>query len=269
VKRVLFIALFFLLPLALLLGRQVWLPSRTVNAEGMAVANRLYEEGKYAQASQAYEQVAAQGVADAALFYNLGNAYFKQADVGRAILNYRRAGWISPRDADIHANLALARSQRLDRLEDEGEDALPLRLADASRSLTLDELATSALALWFLCALLLIAFSLAQHGSGLREGLQYALIVAALLLCAGVFLLASRLYLEQSKPDGVILAEQVEVSSAPGGGVVQFNLHSGAEVSILEQRREWVRLALPGGKLQGWLPASALARVTPPNRPDF
>ena len=93
--------------------------------EAMVTANRLYEDGQFAQAAQAYQQLADQGFADSALFFNLGNAYFKQGDYGRAILNYRRAEQLAPRDEDIAANLALARAQRVDQFEENGEEPAP------------------------------------------------------------------------------------------------------------------------------------------------
>ena len=59
--------------------------------EAMTATNALYEDGLYEQAARSYQQLADKGYDDPALYYNLGNAYFKQGDLGRAILNYLRA----------------------------------------------------------------------------------------------------------------------------------------------------------------------------------
>src|SRR5262249_48343930 len=48
--------------------------------------------------------------------YNLGNALFKGGKIGLAILNYRRAEFLAPRDPDIAANLAFARNYRVDKV---------------------------------------------------------------------------------------------------------------------------------------------------------
>jgi tetratricopeptide (TPR) repeat protein len=90
----------------------------------MAMAHQLYESGQYAKAAEAYQQLVDQGYSDAALFYNLGNAYFKQGDIGRAILNYRRAERLHPRDPDTRANLELARSLAVDQIEDGNQSGL-------------------------------------------------------------------------------------------------------------------------------------------------
>src|SRR5438552_9134717 len=72
-------------------------------------ANRLYEEGKFTEAAAAYEKMLQQGQASPALYFNLGNALFKAGQVGRAVLNYRLAERLAPRDTDIRANLKFAR----------------------------------------------------------------------------------------------------------------------------------------------------------------
>src|SRR5213596_601477 len=77
--------------------------------------NALYAQKDYAGAALAYEQ-ALQAGHSAAVHYNLGNALFKAGKIGRAILNYRRAHYIDPRDPDITGNLDFARNYRVDKV---------------------------------------------------------------------------------------------------------------------------------------------------------
>jgi cytochrome c-type biogenesis protein CcmH/NrfG len=93
--------------------RPLWAQETAVKMT-MQAANQLHEAGQYEDATTAYEHLVNQGVAESTLFYNLGNAYFKQGEVGRAILNYDRAARLNPRDADIQANRELARLQVVD-----------------------------------------------------------------------------------------------------------------------------------------------------------
>jgi hypothetical protein len=238
-------------------------PSVTA-AESMLTANHLYESGQFTQAAQAYQQLVDQGYADGALFYNLGNAYFKQGDVGRAVLNYRRAEGFAPRDPDIQANLSLARAQIIDQLEEVAADrGFFGNLADFTQSwLTINELAMMTLGLWVLAAFLIIAFGSSRRGSALREGVGYALVVSSLLLVVGLMGLVSRLHLENTQPAAVVVAQAVDVTSGPGSQyVTEFVLHSGTEVSLVETRGNWVRLAVSGGELQGWVPEGAVETV--------
>ena len=238
-------------------------PSVTAT-ETMLTANQLYEAGQFSQAAQAYQQLADQGFADSALFYNLGNAYFKQGDYGRAILNYRRAEQLAPRDADIEANLSLARAQIVDQLDEiTTQEGLFANLAGVTGGwLTRNELAMTSLGLWVSLTFLIVAFNSSKKGGGLREGLGYALVVTSLLLTVSLVGLVSRMYVNSAQAEAVVLAQEVDVTSGPGTQyVTEFALHNGAEVRMLETRGSWVRLALSDGELQGWVPAAAVEAV--------
>jgi hypothetical protein len=237
--------------------------STATAGDAMRTAGLLYEQGEYAQATQAYDQLAAQGFADGVLFYNLGNAHFKQGDYGRAILNYRRAQEFAPRDPDIGANLALARAQTADEFEVTEESGMVALLGESVQGrFTMNEVAMAALAAWILFVFVMILFADSQAGSAWRKGLQYALVMSAVVLVVAVLALGSYLYVTDGRSEGVVVAAEVEVISGPGAQyVTEFTLHTGAEVDLIESRGSWVRLAMPGGELEGWVPANAVEVV--------
>src|SRR5437867_7486838 len=80
-------------------------------AAAFDAANKLYYEGKFAEAAAAYEKLAQSGQGAPALYFNLGNALFKSGQIGRAIAAYRQAEQLTPRDPDVRANLQFARNQ--------------------------------------------------------------------------------------------------------------------------------------------------------------
>jgi hypothetical protein len=264
-KRIGLVVLLFLSMIGLFAATRVQLlalsevPSARAS-ERMDVANQLYEEGKYVEAVQAYEQLASQGVIDSALFYNLGNAHFRRGDYGRAILNYRRAQELAPRDADIAANLALARAQAADQVEEAGDEGLLGQIGSSVLGwVTLDELAMATLFAWILFVFVLILFASARRGSGWRRGLRYVVAMATIVLAFGVLCLGSSLYVHSSHSEAIVIAAEVDVTSGPGTQyVAEFTLHSGAELDLLEVRENWVRVALPGEELEGWVPATAV-----------
>jgi tetratricopeptide (TPR) repeat protein len=267
------IILIFLTMLSLFVVNQAQLLAKTpamsdrrsaaVASETMFTANEFYEMGQFAQAAQVYQQLVDQGFTDSALFYNLGNAYFKQTDYGRAILNYRRAQQLAPRDADIKANLNLARAQTVDQLETEDNARFLTRLGQLVQGwLTVNELAMAALGTWILFMLILILYGSTRAGSARRKGLQYALVATGLVLVVGILALGSSLYMANNHSEGVIVASKVDITSGPGSHyLTEFMLHSGAEVNLVETRGNWVRLALPGSELGGWVPNTAVGAL--------
>jgi len=254
-------ALFLVIFYLLLTGLSVSLAQEpTSPTDAMAAANQNYEVGRYAEAAAGYEAIVAYGIQNSAIYYNLGNAYFKLGDLGRAILNYRRAYRLEPRDTDIRTNLAIARAQTIDQLEASPAGALANLVQIAEEWLTLQEAALLALALWLvICGLVTQSFLWPR----LRRWCWVGAALAGLFLVIGLFSIANRYYAEQRYPPAVIIAPQVNVTSGPGDAdqyLVEFDLHSGAEVRLIESRSGWNRISLPGD-LQGWIPADAVEVV--------
>src|SRR4030081_1101415 len=88
-----------------------------------AKANQAYAEARFQEAAEGYESLVQAGHWNAALFYDLGNAYYRLGSFGKAILNYERALTLDPRQPEADANLRLARDEaralelRKDRIE--------------------------------------------------------------------------------------------------------------------------------------------------------
>jgi tetratricopeptide (TPR) repeat protein len=228
--------------------------------EAMLAANRAYEKGEYLEAAAGYEAIIRYGIDNSDLYYNLGNAYFKHGDLGRAILNYRRAYRLAPRDPDILTNLTIARAQTVDRLDVDNEGTLANLVQMAEEWLTLREAAFLALALWLiLCGLAVIAILQPRR----RRWWATGIVVIGFFLLVGLASMFNRYYTERVYPPAVIVAQKVDVTSGPGGTdqyLVEFDLHSGAEVQLLESRPGWRRISL-SGNLQGWVPEETVELV--------
>ncbi len=244
--------------LGLILGLLAVQPSLAQESE-MQVANSLYENGRYVEATQAYEQLVAQGIHDSAIYYNLGNAYFQQGDIGQAIFNYQRAAQLAPRDADIQANLAAARAEAVDQIPVASSNPLENFATAIRQYLTINEMALFALGTWFLFGLIWLVYR--QMGNGRsKEIWQYGLILSGLVMIVATFSLGSRIYVENGREQAVVIADVVDVSTGPSvDTITEFDLHSGAEIELMEKRGDWVKLSLPGGQVQGWIPAAAVA----------
>ncbi len=74
-------------------------------------ANQEYAEGHFKEAIAGYETLVRSGPLSANLFYDLGNAYFRSSDFGRAILNYERALALERQHPEAAANLQIARDE--------------------------------------------------------------------------------------------------------------------------------------------------------------
>lgn len=259
----------------LMLAKPVWAQNTAVQGaavtDRMALGNQLYESGRFVEAAQAYQQLVDQGLRDAALFYNLGNAYYRSDDLGQAVLNYERAIRLAPRDADVRYNLNIARSQVVDQFDTTNTATAIARFTIFARSwLTVNEMAKLLLALWLGLFALLLGIGYGRS-SRVRQVLRGVVVVTAVLWLGGLVSLGSRLYLERTRPEVVILTDSVPVMSSPSlqagstqgaAGTAEFTLHAGAKVNLVEARGDWIRLTLPGDQLQGWVPSDTVAAIS-------
>ena len=215
--------------------------------------NRLYAQKDYAGAVKAYDEALKSGH-DPRTHYNLGNALFRTGKIGEAIVNYRRAYYLAPRDRDVSANLAFARAYRLDKST---TLASPLaHLADRTlRVLSRNEASLLAGILFTLAGLALSAW-IVWRGRLLAY-------VAGLFALVGLYgFLAQQLWAgEVADRPAVVVVPEVSAASGPGDEFKQvLLLHDGTEVRIRETRGDWALIQLPGGS-GGWLKQSAVERV--------
>ena len=224
----------------------------------MARANERYERGGYAEATQQYEALIDRGYSDAALYFNLGNAYLESGDLGRAILNYLRARRLSPRDTDIRDNLELARGMTVDRVGTERDSLVESVSYFGHRWATPDELGTTAILLWAASGLAIGALMM-WRVFPLRRVLRAVTAFAAVATAMSLLLVVSMTYANPYDNTSVVTAAAVEIVSGPGPQYPEeFTLYSGAQVRVTDSRHGWLRIELPGGELRGWVPSHTI-----------
>ena len=208
-------------------------------------ANRLYEQGKFTEAVGAYEQLLAQGKASAPLYFNLGNAWFRAGRLGQAILNYRLAERLSPRDPDIRANLRFARNTVAG-----GNASAPASWRDWALRLTINEWAClAAVGLWATFAVLAIG-QIAPALRGTLKRLRTAAAFATILAAAGLLVAG----LDRYGAQWVIVAGRDTVmrhgplDESPSLQTLQ----AGQELQVVDQKDNWFRVA-GAARGAGWL----------------
>jgi len=83
-------------------------PMSAADRATFARANQLAEAGQFAAAVNLYEQLSAQGLVNADLFYNLGQAYTQLGQNSKGLEYYTRAAQLAPRDGQIAERLKQA-----------------------------------------------------------------------------------------------------------------------------------------------------------------
>lgn len=241
----------FLLPLVLVAQEE----SQLINAANDAYQNQAYEE-----AIQQYQTLIDQGYQSSTLFYNLGNAYFKSGQMGKAVLYYEKAKVLAPFDADIRHNLKVVDAQ----LEDNIEPLAPFFLirwwnfwVNAFSPTTWSIigivclwLGVAGLAIWLL--------GKERRRKKLGFFIGVGLLIGSLFPFALAYSGNQRM---QNNGLAVIMEQEIGLKTAPDDQSQDlFRLHEGTKVQILDQIGTWYKVKLADGEI-GWLLASQLERV--------
>ena len=219
--------------------------------------NAAYNEGRYSTASDIYESILSSGEHSAKLYYNLGNAYFKQEMLGKAILNYNRALRLAPSDEDIRHNLEYAEQATKDNIEQ-----IPVFFLTAwSRTVRniMGGNAWTIISLMMLSIALLsaLAYQLAQRIS-LRKMGFYAMVVAAVLfIISSTFAYQQRQSVVNSQ-EAIVMSSAVSVKSSPDRAATDlFVIHEGTKLSLGEKINGWQEIRIADGR-KGWVESSRI-----------
>jgi tetratricopeptide (TPR) repeat protein len=218
-------------------------------------ANKLYEQAKYPEAVSAYEKLVQQNTVSAALYFNLGNALFKTGKIGEAILNYRLAERLAPRDPDIQANLQFARAG-----VNGGTTAASARWKHWLSVLTLNELAVIAMLSAWIWFFLLILKQLRPPVDRSLSG--YTATAGGVTLLVGLWigiLWNARFRTEAA----VIVVTEAVVRYGPLDESQSFyTLHDGGEVIVLNHLNDWLQVQDAAQRI-GWVQLKQVAILPP------
>jgi len=219
-------------------------------------ANMYYEAGEYGRAIAENEKILEMGFRSGNLYYNLGNCYFKNGELGKAILNYKRAARYIPTDSDLRSNYRHAVS--LMKQRDPPEKRLPFTgwLDHAMSYLTMGQGIALALVIFYAFVVILITIRVFKHSGGFMA-LSVWILGAALVLVL-IPLCYKALEYERA---GVVVNTIVDARFEPiDDATVHFPLYEGMKVYVLRKRAGWYKIRRPDGRI-GWVPESSLERV--------
>ena len=235
-------------------------PTTTDAEELWDMANLAYNEGNFAKAVATYEQILSQNLHSAALYYNLANAYFKQGELGKALLNYNRASRIAPGDEDIRHNQEYAEKMTKDSIEKIPEFFLITWLRSVRGAMSCTAWTVLSIVMLATALVMALLYLLAQRMS-LRKVGFYTMAVAVLLFVAtSIFAISERNQLV-GRSEAIVMSTAASVKSSPDRSATElFVLHEGTKVSIGETTDGWAEVRIADGR-KGWIEDKRIERI--------
>jgi tetratricopeptide (TPR) repeat protein len=228
-------------------------PSLLAQADAeFAKANQEFAQGHFKEAISGYEALIRAGQWSANVFYDLGNAYFRTGDFGRAILNYERALALERHHPEATANLQIARDEA---------HALEIQPSSPERYLqfaSVNQYSIAAATAFWLAIFAMFALIFTRPRSARAIAVS---ICCLLVLAVAVYAIFTLERGSKGQALAVVTGKDVQARLATADTANSvLALPAGSEIKILSTRGDWIYAALPNN-LRGWIPAKNAEQV--------
>lgn len=221
------------------------------SAELFKTGNIAYKAKEYTKAIESYTRVLDSGEVSAALYYNLGNAYYNTGQVPQAILQYERALKLSPSDKNILTNLKIA-NEELESAVIPIPDFILLRVWRGFAGLfSATVWVIVQFILGILCVLGIYWWRLGDSSTQKLNGFTLMLSTLALLLLS--YFAGSTAHDMSEVQQSAIVLQDNKLRISPDDASEEIEaLIPGVKVRILDQIDDWYQVSL-ANKEQGWI----------------
>lgn len=223
-------------------------------------ANQAYIDGDFAAAIKSYSAIENRGYYSARLYYNLGNAYFKNGELGKAILYYNRALVVSPSMDDAKYNLEIAEVQTKDNISVVPEFFLNRWMRSLRSSMSCMAWSLLSVVFFAVMALFVLLFLLGTALRVRKTGFYGTIVALLLFIFTTSFAISSRNSIV-NRTEAIVMSSAISVKSSPDRLATDlFVLHEGTKVTISSAVDGWCEITISDGK-KGWTESSHLERI--------
>lgn len=230
------------------------------NESLIQAANNAYNQGLYDSALTTYNQITEAGYESGELYYNMGNAYYKNNDIASAILYYEKALKLLPNDESIEYNLNIANSMIVDKIETVPELFFKDWWNFFYNMFNTDTWAAAALISFSILIFTIGIFII----TGKRKTRKLTFYLSLLFMVSTIFsttLAYQKYYYNTEHKEAIVFDLSITVKSSPTQNAVDlFVIHEGTKVRIIDRIDNWVEIKIKNGSI-GWLPANSIKEI--------
>jgi tetratricopeptide (TPR) repeat protein len=215
-------------------------------------AEKAYDSRNYPEAIKNYEKLINAGYRSYQLYFNLGNAYYRNNQLGKSIYYYELARKSKPGDEDVRINLAIASSKTIDKIEAKENFFISAVKSNLLTSFTTNTWAWLSVAGIALFALFFFGFISSEVVQLKRIFFVLGCLFFVFFICSYA-LGYSALKARYENKFAVVLAKEVGVMNEPTEmAKTKFKLHEGTKIRVVENNGDWLLIKLDNGN-EGWM----------------
>jgi len=223
-------------------------------------AEKAYDSKKYKEAISSYEKLIKEGYKSYQLYFNLGNAYYRNNELGRAIYYYELARKAEPNDEDVRINLGIASAKTIDKIDSKENFFIAAVKTNILSSFTTNTWAWLNISSLMLACILFFLF-ISSHKLIVK---RISFLLSTLLFISFIltyFLGYSAVKSRVENKFGIILSKEIKIMNEPTAlAKSKFSLHEGTKIHVVENNGDWVLIKLDNGN-EGWVKLSEVGII--------
>lgn len=214
--------------------------------------NTFYNNGKYNEAIEKYEDIINSDQHSAEVYFNLGNAHYKLNHIAPSIYYYEIALQLDPKDKEVKNNLSFAKNMTIDAIETVPEIGISRFTRKAINIFSFEIWAYLSVFFMILFVILFMTYYFTVRTRTKRFSLVSSLSSILLSLVLLIFAFKKDSIDKKYNP-AIVFSQESLVRTDPNlSGEEAFRLHEGTKVQVLDTANNWTEILLVDGKT-GWI----------------
>ncbi len=236
------------------------------------MADEAYMRGApqdYIEAIRLYNMAIEKDGSSAAIYYNLGNAYYRADSLAKAIICYERALRLNPTDKDIRANLEFVNGKIIDAQPTGGISNIIVEIS--MQMLSPNGWAVVSIVL-FVAVLLLTAGYIFSRNIRLRKVFFFIALILFIVNVICIIITINASSVAGDNNEAIVTATSTQLSTSPSTPLDESQkamlLHEGSKVRVIRELstpndprvKKWIEVEVAGDN-RAWIEAEAIEKI--------
>ncbi len=234
--------------------------SQTENELNFKSAVELYNNGNYNEAVNLFIEIINNGEHSDALYFNLGNSYYKLNDIPNSIYYFEKALKLNPNDKDIINNLSYSQNMLIDKIDLLPSNQLSDFLNYISMFFSIKQWLVIGIIFLYFFLILFVFYFFKRVSNTKKRYFTYSTI----LFCASIIFIltaVTKFENQNSNLEAIIFEKKIDLRTEPNyRSEIQFNLNEGTKVNIKEELDDWILVELSNGT-SGWMESKSIKKI--------
>ena len=216
----------------------------------------FYDSGNYQMAIAYFDSLISSGTISSEIHYNKGNCYFKLDSLALAIVEYERGLNINPKDLDIVYNLKICNDLIIDDI-----NQLPELFYKQWFSNVFNTISIYNWQILIIISLILLIISLIATKIKTNNNLKIFNTFLSVIIAISLTIYFIGNFTEKNNIQAIVKENVVNIRSAPSAeSSVQFTIHSGTKVVIIDAVENWFNISIADGR-KGWAQQTSVIEI--------